>query len=84
MAGRYDRYWEMFEGTKNGPKHEVFKCTGCGAVTYPEDGHNGAPDPSRCADHCRHNHGDWKPGAHSDPYKVNFARIFPNSPGADL
>lgn len=85
--GKYDRFWEMREaaGTASDMKqHEVFRCTGCGAVTRPEDGWNGEPDPHKCSDQCKCNHGDWNPGNVSNDFRQNFDRIFPNAPGAGL
>lgn len=81
--GRYDRYWEMREGSKK-ESREIFRCTDCGAVTAPANGHNGAPDPHRCAPGCKCHTEDWQPGGASSAYKQNFDRIFPNAPGAGV
>lgn len=45
----YEKYWPMRRGRKNGPTQEIYKCTGCGGVTAPEKGHNGAPSVHNCA-----------------------------------
>lgn len=84
MAGKYDRYWEMREGGPHGPSREVFKCTDCGAVTYPENGHNGRPDPHRCHKSCKSRQSDWNPGFVTDKYRRNFENIFPDAPGSGL
>ncbi len=79
------RFWEMRGG--EGPYdegREMFKCTGCGAETYPEEGWNGEPDRHRCAPGCRHGGSDWRPGGVSPAYRRNFDAIFPQAPGAGL
>jgi len=86
MSGKYDRYWEMTEGGPydEGNGNEIFKCKDCGAETFPEDGHNGEPDPRGCHAGCGSRNEDWMPGRLSRNYKRNLARIFPNSPGAGI
>lgn len=79
--GKYSGYWEMREGSRKASR-EVFKCTGCGATTEHPAGFDGEPDVSHCAAHCPNAAGDWRPGNRGDRYRVNFARIFPRSPGA--
>lgn len=83
--GKYSRFWEMREGSKKRAA-DVFKCTGCGAVTDHPHGHNGEPDPSRCSAGCssRAMVEDWKPGGVSRVYRHNFDSIFPNAPGAGV
>lgn len=80
--GKYDGYWEMNVGGPYDSPEEiqpVFKCTGCGAETDTDTGHNGEPIPGRCRKGC-HNHErvatDWRPGAVSRAYADNYARIF--------
>jgi len=84
MAGKYDKFWEMTEGGPYDKGEEVFKCEGCGAITCPEDGWNGEPEPGLCSDKCREGQGDWKPGAVSKLYKKRIAEMFPNAPGAGI
>lgn len=69
----------------DGDSVEGYKCTGCGAETYPDNGHSGEPDKHRCTTDCRHGDGDWKPGGgNKRMFSKNFDRIFPNAPGAGL
>jgi len=82
--GKFDRFWEMKEGGPYDSGEEVFKCTGCGAVTAPRDGFDGEPDPHLCTDKCRGSHAESNSARISRRYKDNFKRIFPDSPGADL
>jgi len=84
MPGKFDRFWEMREGGPYDSGEEVFKCKDCGAITYPQDGWNGEPDPHQCTAKCQANHGDWRPGGVSRPYRQNFDTIFPNAPGAGM
>jgi hypothetical protein len=81
--GKYSRFWEMREGSK---KHavDVFKCTGCGAVTNHPLGHNGEPDVHRCHPGCPVHASDWRPGERDADYRKNFDRIFPAAPGAGV
>ena len=82
---RYGRYWEMREFQGRGrPAAEVFKCVDCGGVTRSAKGHNGEPDVHRCGPGCKSHATDWKPGNRDCGFRVNFERIFPNSPGAGL
>ena len=85
--GKYDRYWEMTEGgpyDQEGEKNEIFKCKDCGAETFPDEGHNGEPDPRGSHAGCKSRSEDWAPGRVSRPYKANFDRIFPNALGARI
>lgn len=82
--GKYERYWEMTEGGPYDGGEQVFKCKDCGAVSYPDEGWNGEPDPHRCHPGCRCHETDWSHGRGSRAYKRNFDRIFPNSPGAGI
>lgn len=88
-AKKTDQFWEMQKGgpyaKEEGTAVEMFKCTGCGAETIPEEGWNGSPDRHRCHPGCPCNQSDWKPGGGYSPQgKKNFDRIFPNAPGAGL
>ncbi len=82
--GKFDRYWEMTSGGPYDKGEEMFKCTDCGAETFPDEGFNGEPSPGNCAKECRSRGEDWKPGNVSRRFKANLARMFPNSPGADI
>ena len=82
--GKFDRYWEMTEGGPYDEGEEMFKCTDCGAETFPDEGWNGEPDLENCKKTCKSKGEDWNPGRVSRRYKANIARIFPNSPGANL
>jgi len=82
--GKFDKYWEMKEGGPYDQGEEVFKCTDCGGVTFPEKGFNGEPDTSQCTEKCQANSGAWKPGAVSDKYRRKLDEVFPNAPGAGL
>lgn len=84
MGIGYGRYWEMTEGGPYEEGDKVFKCKDCGAVSYPDEGHNGEPDPGHCHNGCRSRETDWAPGRVPSAYKANFDRIFPNAPGAGL
>ena len=86
MSGKYDRYWEMTEGGPydEGGGNEIFKCTDCGAETFPDEGHNGEPDPGACHAECKSRGADWSPGRVSKGYKAEFDRIFPNALGAGV
>lgn len=84
--GKRDQWWEMLEG---GPydkdsAQEIFKCTGCGAVSRPEAGWNGEPDRHVCHSGCPCSGSDWKIGRQGRTYRENFDRIFPHAPGAGL
>jgi hypothetical protein len=79
----YKKFWPMREGDKKNSR-EVFKCTGCGAVTEPANGHSGEPDKHRCRPGCGCASDDWNPGNASRDYKKNFDRIFPRAPGAGI
>jgi len=81
---KYDRYWEMREGGPYDDGEEVFKCKDCGAVSYPEDGHDGEPDPGACRSRCSSRQSDWAPGRLNRNYKRNFDQVFPDAPGAGL
>jgi len=87
VRGKKDQFWEMREGgpyaEAEGNAREIFKCTGCGAETYPEAGWNGEPDRHHCHPGCPCRTSDWKIGS-SRKYRANFDRIFPNAPGAGL
>ena len=74
--GKYDHFWEMREGGPYDDGREVYKCTDCGAVTQPDAGWNGAPDPSLCREGCKSRRTDWRPGGVSDAYRHNYDRIF--------
>lgn len=85
--GKYDRYWEMTEGgpyDQDGEKNEIFKCKDCGGETFPDEGHNGEPDPEACHAGCKSRSEDWMPGRLSRLYKMNFDRIFPDALGAGV
>jgi len=82
--GKFDKYWEMKEGGPYDQGEEVFKCTDCGAVTFPDKGFNGEPDTDQCTEKCKANSGDWKPGAVSDKYRRNLDEVFPAAPGAGI
>ena len=84
MAGKFDKYWEMTEGGPYDEGEEVFKCKDCGAVTFPDEGWNGEPDPQHCSDKCKGSQGDWKPGSVSKKYRENYDGTFPNAPGAGM
>lgn len=87
VKGKKDRYFELRQGgpyDAPGESVEMYKCTDCGAETYPAAGWNGAPDPHKCHPGCRANHGDWKIGGVSLAYRRNFDKIFPNAPAAGL
>jgi len=83
---KYDRYWEMTEGGPydKGQGEQVFKCTECGAVTFPDEGWNGAPDTCRCSGKCQESLGSWSPGVTGSRYRENFDEIFPDAPGAGI
>jgi hypothetical protein len=88
IKGKKDRFWEMRlaagpYGDEDGGSSEVFKCTGCGAETAPDNGWNGEPSTHNCHPGCPCQLSDWKIGS-SRAYRNNFDRIFPNAPGAGL
>jgi hypothetical protein len=87
VKGKKDRFWEMREGgpyaVSEGTAREIFKCTGCGAETAPENGWNGEPSAHHCRPGCPCNGSDWKIGV-GRAYRNNFDRIFPNAPAAGL
>ena len=84
MGIGYGRFWEMKEGGPYDGGDEVFKCKDCGAVSYPEDGHNGEPAPGHCRKSCTSKDTDWAPGRVPSAYKRNFDRIFPDAPGVGV
>ncbi|MEN6421312.1 MAG: hypothetical protein ABFD76_05135 [Smithella sp.] len=85
-----DQFWEMQKGgpysREEGNAVQIFKCTGCGAETVPENGWNGAPDKHRCKPGCPCNQAGGKVtiGGYSPRGRANFDRTFPNAPGAGL
>ncbi len=84
-----DRFWEMQSGgpysKAEGDAVEIFKCTGCGAETAPDQGWRGAPSGHTCKPGCPCLSSDWNPGqGYTKQGKKNFDRIFPNAPGAGL
>lgn len=81
MAGRFDRYWEMIQGGPRGFQQEVFRCTCCNAVTVPEAGHDGEPDPANCSARCREAQVRVAPESSRARFYRNFERTFPGSPG---
>jgi hypothetical protein len=90
VKGKKERYWPMRSGGPYDDKpgqnvsHEIFKCTGCGSETAPEEGWNGAPDKHRCSPACAcHTDLSIAQGDNSS-YRKNFDRIFPDAPGAGL
>jgi len=84
MSGKFDRYWELTEGGPYEPGEEMFKCSDCGAETFPEDGWNGEPEPGLCKRGCKSHDTDWAPGNNSRAFKKNFDRIFPGAPGSEF
>jgi len=82
--GKFDKYWEMKEGGPYDQGEEVFKCTDCGAVTFPDKGFNGEPDTRQCTEKCQAGSGDWKPGNVTNNYRRNLDKVFPDAPGAGL
>ena len=91
VKGVKDPFWEMRVG---GPyddqpgqdsSREIFKCTGCGAETLPDQGHNGEPDKHRCRPGCPCQGSDWSHGrGNKMNFRRNFDRVFPTAPGAGL
>lgn len=84
VKGKQERFWPMREGGPYDEGQQIFKCTGCGAETHPEQGWNGEPDRHLCHPGCPCRGSDWKTGGVSGAYRRNFDRIFPNAPGAGL
>jgi hypothetical protein len=89
VKGVKEKIWPMRFGgpysKTEGTAVEGYKCTGCGAETYPEKGFNGEPDRHRCSKDCRHGNSDWKPGTGNKRiFNKNFDHIFPNAPCAGL
>lgn len=88
-AHKKEQFWPMQSGgpysKAEGDATEIFKCTGCGAETEPENGHSGSPNKHICKPGCPCQATDWTPGAGYSPQgKRNFDNIFPNAPGAGL
>jgi hypothetical protein len=73
----------MREGSRKNNR-QVFKCTGCGAVTDHPKGHDGEPDTHKCSHSCPSHSSDWKPAEREGGYRKNFDRIFPKAPGAGV
>ncbi|HAJ26816.1 MAG TPA: hypothetical protein DCG53_06150 [Syntrophus sp. (in: bacteria)] len=88
ISRKKEQYWPMRLGgpysKAEGDAKEIFKCTGCGAVTKPKTGWSGTPDKHHCLPGCQCNHGDWKPGGVTQIFRKNFDQIYPNAPGAGL
>jgi hypothetical protein len=82
----FSKYHEM--RTPNplarGGEEQMFKCTECGAESFPEEGWSGSPDTHRCSHDCKMHHGDWVNGKLTPSFRKEFDRIFPNAPGVGL
>jgi hypothetical protein len=87
VKGKKDQFWEMREGgpyaIEEGTASEIFKCTGCGAETHPEQGWNGEPSRHNCRPGCPCRDSDWRIG-NTSQYRKNFDRIYPDAPGAGM
>lgn len=75
-----EQFWPMKSGgpysEKEGDAQEIFKCTGCGAETVPENGWNGEPNKHKCHKGCSCQVSDWKPGHVTNAYRERYEQTF--------
>ena len=81
---KYGKFWEMKTRNPFAPKGEeqMFKCTDCGAESFPDKGWDGSPNTHKCSHDCKMDHSSVT--SPTSTYKENLGKIFPNSPGADI
>lgn len=63
----FKRFWELKTPNPfaSGGEEQMFKCTKCGAETFPDAGWDGEPKPHLCS-----------PGCDCGDYKVGTSRLF--------